>query len=177
MKQTISTPQPETVTEKQVINLETSGGRDDKKKFTQGHIAKANETAKQLAKRLAKEKRAATNEAGKDMAKAISAQKYNINAILYMFENLTRIESDKFCENLSKETGKNITVQIIVKLSKYKYMDYIKEIEFSRGLIRGGITPTEFKDAITRYYRGEKVANYIDADKAILATVYTLGAE
>jgi hypothetical protein len=171
-------------TQKQIImsqtilnNQEKTIKEEKKAIFSVNHLIKEGETAKQLQKRLAAEKRAATNEAGKNMAKAISAQKYNLNAILYMFEHLTRIESDKFCENLSKETGKNITVPIVVKLSKFKYLDYIKEIEAARGMIRGGITPAEFKNALTRYYRGEKVASYLDAEKAILATVYTHGAE
>jgi hypothetical protein len=141
------------------------------------NLAKEGETSTQFNARIKREKRKATNEAGKTMARAISAQRYNLNAILYMFEHLTRVESDDFCEKLSKETGKNITVPIVAKLSKYKYMDYIKEIESARGMIRGGITPAEFKNAITRYYRGEKVASYLDADKEILATVYTHGAE
>jgi hypothetical protein len=167
MNQTISGTQlPQETKESKVIILT---GKDSNT-TGKGLLNKQEREAKKL---LRKE----TNEAGKTMARAISAQRYNLNAILYMFEHLTRVESDDFCEKLSKETGKNITVPIVAKLSKYKYMDYIKEIESARGMIRGGITPAEFKNAITRYFRGEKVASYLDADKAILATVYTHGAE
>ncbi len=59
MKKTTTAPQvgQTTKTEKVQISL--------------NHIAKENETARQLAQRLAREKRKATNDAGKDMAKEL----------------------------------------------------------------------------------------------------------
>jgi hypothetical protein len=160
------------VTKKQVINLETSGGRDDKKKFSQGHIAKENETAKQLAKRIAKEKRTATNEAGKDMAKAIKNSFLDLSVIRLMFKDNARHESATFCAALSAEIGKPVTVEDVYKLPMREYLDFVKETEAARGMVRGGITPTEFKNIITRYYRGEKCAKIDELTRGVLVDVY-----
>jgi maltooligosyltrehalose synthase len=146
--------------------------QNEKVEISLNHIAKENETARQFALRIAREKRKATNDAGKDMAKAIKNSFLNLSVIRLMFKENARAESDIFCANLSAETGKQISVDDVYKLPIREYMDYIKETEAARNMLRGGITPTEFKNIITRYYRGEKCANVDNLTRDILTDIH-----
>ncbi len=160
MKKTTTAPQvgQTTKTEKVQISL--------------NHIAKENETARQLAQRLAREKRKATNDAGKDMAKEIKNAFLDLSVIRLLFKENARAKSEIFCANLSAETGKDISVDDVYKLPIREYMDFVKETEAARNMLRGGITPTEFKNIITRYYRGEKCANVDNATREIFADIH-----
>lgn len=132
--------------------------------------AKENESAKQLAKRLAKEKRAATNEARQLLAKDIKGQFYNLKVIELIFSTNSREASEIFCAKLSDETGKDITIEKVLKLPKRDILDYVTEIEEARGIIRGGINPTEYTNIIARYYRGIKPR--VISDKDTLLAIY-----
>ena len=148
--------------------------KETKVLFSVNHLIREGETAKQLQKRLAAEKRAATNEAGKNLVKAIKGEFLSLSLIREIFKN-DLLESSEFCAALSVEIGKTVTVQDVYKLPMREYLDYVNETEAARGMIRGGITPTEFKNIILRYYRGIKPKNaqLVDADiKDVLNTVY-----
>lgn len=132
--------------------------------------AKEKETAKQLAKRLAKEKRAATNEARQLLAKDIKGQFYDLKIIEFIFSTKTRVASELFLAKLSEETGKDITIEKVLKLPKREILDYVTEIEEARGIIRGGINPTEYTNIIARYYRGIKAR--VISDKETLLAIY-----
>ena len=127
----------------------------EKIEISLNHIAKENETARQLAQRLAREKKQATNEAGKNLVKAIKCEFLSLSLIRKIFKT-NLIESSEFCKALSKEVGKKISVNDVYKLPIRCYLDFVNETEAARGMLRGGITPAEFKNVILRYYRGEK---------------------
>jgi hypothetical protein len=132
------------------------------------------ETSTKFNARMKREKRKATNEAGKNLAKAINGELISLSIIRKIFKS-GLIESKDFCATLSKEIGRKVTINDVYKLPTREYMDFVNETEAARGMIRGGITPTEFKDIILRYYRGEKpkFAELVDADiKDVLNTVY-----
>jgi hypothetical protein len=132
------------------------------------------ETSTKFNARMKREKRKATNEAGKNLAKAIKSEFLSLSLIRDIFKN-DLLESSEFCAALSVEIGKIVTVQDVYKLPMREYLDLVNETEAARGMIRGGITPTEFKNIILRYYRGEKpkFAQLVDADiKDVLSTVY-----
>lgn len=123
-------------------------------------------TAKQTKRKIASLNRKATNEAGKNLVTVIKEELSSLDIIRKIFASQEFIKdidgkviaagvSTLFCEALSKETGKALSVTDVLKLPIREYMDFVKEIEASRQLVRG-ITPKEFKDIITRYYRGEK---------------------
>jgi len=138
------------------------------------NLAKEGETSTQFNLRMKREKRKATNEAGKNLVKAIKGELISLPIIRKIFKS-GLIESKEFCASLSKEIGRKITVNDVYKLPTRSYMDFVNETEAARGMIRGGITPGEFKDIILRYYRGEKpmYANLVDTDiKDVLETVY-----
>ncbi len=141
---------------------------NDKVEISLNHVittkAKENETAKQLAKRIAKEKRAATNQARQILAKDIKSQLFNLEVIELIFSTNSRAASEVFLAKLSDETGKEITIEKVLKLPKREILDYVKEIEAARGMIRGGINPTEYTNIIARYYRGIKVGAITDKD-------------
>lgn len=132
--------------------------------------AKENETAKQLAKRIAREKRAATNQARQILAKDIKQSLFSFKIVRQMFAEDSRESSDVFCANLSAELSKQITVESVLKIPMRELLDYVTEVEATRGMIRGGITPGEFTNIITRYYRGIKPGTI--ADKDTLLSVY-----
>lgn len=129
-------------------------------------------SAKQSARKIASMKRKATNESGKNLADAIREELFSLDIIRQIFAKREHItnesgnilpgESAIFCEALSNETGKKITVETVLKLPIRLYMDYVKEAEASRQFMRG-ITPKEFKDIITRFYREQKQDNKLDA--------------
>ena len=132
------------------------------------------ETSTKFNARMKREKRKATNEAGKNLVKAIKGELISLPIIRKIFKS-GLMESKQFCATLSKEIGRKVTVNDVYKLPTRSYMDFVNETEAARGMIRGGITPTEFKDIILRYYRGEKpkFAELVDADiKEVLNTVY-----
>lgn len=161
--------------QKTILNNQEKTIQEEKKAmFSVNHLIKEGETAKQLQKRLAAEKRAATNEAGKNMAKAIRESFLKLDIIRLMFKEHARAESEIFCAKLSAEIGKVITVEDVYKLPIRNYMDFVKETEATRNMVRGGITPTEFKNIITRYYRGEKCANVDQLTRDVLTDI--LGA-
>jgi hypothetical protein len=148
--------------------------KETKVLFSVNHLIKEGQTAKQLQKKIASEKRKATNEAGKNLVKAIKGEFLSLSLIREIFKN-DLLESSEFCAALSVEIGKTVTVQDVYKLPMREYLDYVNETEAARGMIRGGITPTEFKNIILRYYRGIKPKNaqLVDADiKDVLTTVY-----
>ena len=132
-------------------------------------------TAKQTKRKIASLNRKATNEAGKNLVSVIKEELSSLDIIRKIFASQEFIRdidgkvisagvSTLFCEALSKETGKALSVADILKLPIREYMDFVKEVEASRQLVRG-ITPKEFKDIITRYYRGEKARyNFLKAD-------------
>ena len=132
------------------------------------------ETSTKFNARMKREKRKATNEAGKNLVKAIKSEFLSLSLIRDIFKN-DLLESSEFCAALSIEIGKIVTVQDVYKLPMREYMDFVNETEAARGMIRGGITPTEFKNIILRYYRGEKpkFAHLVDDGiKDVLETVY-----
>ncbi len=164
-------------TKNQVNNLPKET-KETKILFSVNHLIKEGETAKQLKKRLDAEKRKATNDAGKDMAKAIRQSFFSLDVIRLMFKEHAKVESAIFCANLSAEIGKIITIDDVYKLPIRNYMDFVKETEATREMIRGGITPTEFKNIITRYYRGTKVDAKINEDaKVMLSNILTHNTE
>jgi hypothetical protein len=132
------------------------------------------ETSTKFNARMKREKRKATNEAGKDMAKEIKNCFLDLSLIRQLFKDNARAKSEIFCAKLSAEIGKVITVEDVYKLPIRNYMDFVKETEAARNMVRGGITPTEFKNIITRYYRGEKCANVDQLTKDVLTDI--LGA-
>ena len=153
--------------------------------FSINHQIKEGQTAKQRQKEIAAKKRAATNEAGKNLVKAINGEFISLSLIRGIFagkistnkksKEKALFESVKFCAALSAELGKKITVECIYKLPIRNYLDFVNETEAARGMIRGGITTAEFRNIILRYYRGEKPKNaqLVDADiKDVLNTVY-----
>jgi hypothetical protein len=146
--------------------------KNERVEISLNHVAKENETARQFALRIAREKRKATNDAGKDMAKEIKNAFLDLSVIRLLFKENARAKSEIFCANLSAETGKDISVEDVYKLPIREYMDFVKETEASRNMLRGGITPTEFKNIITRYYRGEKCANVDAITREILADIH-----
>jgi hypothetical protein len=148
--------------------------KETKVLFSIKHQIEEGMSAKKLQKKLAAEKRAATNEAGKNMAKAIRESFLKLDIIRLMFKEHARAESEIFCAKLSAEIGKVVTVEDVYKLPIRNYMDFVKETEAARNMVRGGITPTEFKNIITRYYRGEKCANVDQLTKDVLTDI--LGA-
>lgn len=141
-----------------------------------------NLTGKQLAKKLASEKRKATNDAGKLLVSAMREKIQSLPIIRQLFKELEFLKDDKgnilkddkgnnvpgeasiFCQLLAIETGKNISVDSALKIPIREYMDFITEIEASRQFMRG-ITISEFKDILTRYYRGER-KNVVKLDSA-----------
>jgi hypothetical protein len=148
--------------------------KSEKIEISLNHVIRENETANQLKKRLAKERRNATNEAGKVVAKAIRNGFLSLSVVRNMFANVTTQESADFCAKLSAEIGKTVTVDDVYKLPMREYMDFVKETEAVRGMTRGGITPTEFKNIITRYYRGEKCAKSDDLTRDVLTDIYSI---
>lgn len=114
-----------------------------------------NLSGKQLARKVASEKRKATNDAGKLLVSAMREQMYSLPIIRQLFESAP--ESVDFCHALSIETGKAIDVRAVLSVPMRQYLDYITEIEATRGMVRG-ITPAEFRNVIARYYRGERKA-------------------
>jgi hypothetical protein len=144
---------------------------EKKAMFSVNHQIKEGQTAKQRQKEIAAKKRAATNEAGKNMAKAIRESFLKLDIIRLMFKEHARAESDIFCAKLSAEIGKVVTAEDVYKLPIRNYMDFVKETEAARNMVRGGITPTEFKNIITRYYRGEKCANVDQLTKDVLTDI------
>ena len=158
----------------EILNNEETIKEERKVMFSVNHLIKENETAKQYQKRLAAERKKATNDAGKNLVKAIKGEFLSLSLIREIFKN-DLLESSEFCAALSAEIGKIVTVQDVYKLPMREYLDYVNETEAARGMIRGGITPTEFKNIILRYYRGEKpkFAELVDADiKDVLTTIY-----
>jgi hypothetical protein len=148
--------------------------KETKVLFSINHLIKEDETAKQYQKRLAAERKKATNDAGKQLVKAIKGEFLSLSLIREIFKN-DLVESSEFCAALSTEIGKTVTVHDVYKLPMREYLDFVNETEAARGMIRGGITPTEFKNIILRYYRREKpkFAELVDADiKDVLNTVY-----
>jgi hypothetical protein len=132
------------------------------------------ETATKFNARMKREKKKATNEAGKKLVKAIKGELLSLSLIREIFKN-DLFESSEFCAALSAEIGKVITVNDVFRLPMRKYLDFVNETEAARGMVRGGITPTEFKNIILRYYRGEKptFAHLVDNGvKDVLETVY-----
>jgi hypothetical protein len=158
----------------EILNNEETIKEERKVMFSVNHLIKENETAKQYQKRLAAERKKATNDAGKNLVKAIKGEFLSLSLIREIFKN-DLLESSEFCAALSAEIGKIVTVQDVYKLPMREYLDYVNETEAARGMIRGGITPTEFKNIILRYYRGIKPKNaqLVDAEiKDVLSTVY-----
>jgi hypothetical protein len=160
-------------TKNQVNNLPKET-KETKILFSINHQIKEGQTAKQRQKEIAAKKRAATNEAGKNLVKAIKSEFLSLSLIRDIFKN-DLLESSEFCAALTIEIGKTVTVHDVYRLPMREYLDLVNETEAARGMIRGGITPTEFKNIILRYYRGEKPKNaqLVDADiKDVLSTVY-----
>jgi hypothetical protein len=141
------------------------------------NLAKEGESATQFNLRMKREKRKATNEAGRALAQSINSDLKSFKIIRLMFATESIEASRLFCANLSAEIGKEITVEGVMKLSIASYMDYIKEIEAERGLIRGGINANEFQRAITRYYRGEKVSNFSKETRDVLVKSFEHSTE
>jgi hypothetical protein len=169
----------------EILNNEETIKEERKVMFSVNHLIKENETAKQYQKRLAAERKKATNDAGKNLVKAINGEFISLSLIRGIFagkintnkksKEKALYESVKFCAALSSELGKKITVECIYKLPIRNYLDFVNETEAARGMIRGGITTAEFRNIILRYYRGEKpkFAQLVDADiKDVLNTVY-----
>jgi hypothetical protein len=152
-------------------NQETLIQEERKVMFSVNHQIKEGQTAKQRQKEIAAKKRAATNEAGKDMAKEIKNCFLDLSLIRQLFKDNARAKSEVFCAKLSAEIGKVVTVEDVYKLPIRHYMDFVKETEAARNMVRGGITPTEFKNIITRYYRGEKCANVDQLTKDVLTDI------
>jgi hypothetical protein len=158
--------------QKTILNNQEKTIKEEKKAiFSVIHQIKEGQTAKQRQKEIAAAKRKATNEAGKDMAKAIRESFLKLDIIRLMFKEHARAESEIFCAKLSAEIGKVVTTEDVYKLPIRNYMDFVKETEAARGMVRGGITPTEFKNIITRYYRGEKCANVDKLTKDVLTDI------
>lgn len=127
-------------------------------------------TGAQLKKKIQGAKRKETNEARQLLAKDIKGQFYDLKIIEFIFSTKTRVASELFLAKLSEETGKDITIEKVLKLPKRDILDYVTEIEEARGIVRGGINPTEYTNIIARYYRGVKPR--VISDKDTLLAIY-----
>lgn len=146
----------------------------EKIKISLNHLVKENVTANKLKKQIAANKRKATNEAAAILSKEIKEDLSSLPIIRQIFKDKQHVKNKEgkiiakgtstiFCEALSEELGKVITVDNVLKIPVAKYMDYVKEAEAARQFKRG-IYPKEFNDIIKRYYRNEKQSNNMNKE-------------
>lgn len=154
-------------------------------KFTRKIVALSNTksgkplTGKQLEKKLKSAARKETNEAGRIMAREAKGELYNLRTLRFVLQNSPNLQEfvSTWLSALSKETGKAITLKDVLNVPVPAYLDYVKDVEAARGLSRSGITPTEFKDVMNRYFRGELCKRVDSSAAPVLCAAWQRSAD
>ena len=166
---------------KQTVKNPTKGQSLKKEKqstnvFSQKELAlKEGTTAKGVKLQIERAKRKATNEAGNMLVSDMREMMHEVPIILQIFKASS--ESVNFCQRLTEETGKVVTVETIAKIPYKTYLDYVTELEATRQHMRG-ITLPEFKNIMLRLHRKETKGTVMSEDaRAEILRQYTRNTE